>query len=73
MGGPYWMYDLATQADYAEPPVIADHCEQRGCQGAVETWCPLCERFLCGWHDELVLGHRHDCLSGPATTASMEL
>ena len=37
-------------------------CQQRGCEAAVETYCPLCERFYCLRHDELVPVRRHDCL-----------
>ena len=29
MGGPYWMYDHATQADYAEPPADDWTAEER--------------------------------------------
>ena len=41
-------------------------CEQRGCRYEWVTWCPLCERYLCQYHDELTPVRRHDCLSGPA-------
>ena len=46
-----------------DPPEL---CQQPGCTLAVETWCPLCERFLCLAHDRLVPVRNHDCLSGPA-------
>jgi len=45
---------------------IPDVCEQGDCEQAVETWCPLCDRFLCREHDELVPDRKHDCLGGPA-------
>ena len=45
---------------------IPDECEQGDCQNGVETWCPLCDRFLCKEHDELVPNRRHDCLGGVA-------
>ena len=48
---------------------IASTCEQDGCETVVQTWCPLCERFLCHRHDELYPRRRHDCLRGPAEAA----
>jgi len=45
---------------------LPDQCEQGECQQPVETWCPLCERFLCKPHDELTPTRRHDCLRGKA-------
>jgi hypothetical protein len=47
-------------------PVIPELCEQPGCQAAVQTYCPLCERFLCGAHDQLYPQRMHDCLRGKA-------
>jgi hypothetical protein len=41
-------------------------CQQTGCTRPVETWCPLCDRFLCLPHDALVPVRCHDCLGGPA-------
>jgi hypothetical protein len=32
----------------------------------LEDECPLCERFLCAEHDQLVPVRRHDCLKGKA-------
>jgi len=49
------------------PPVVsAWQCQQPGCQSSTETWCPLCEKFLCSVHDELTPHRMHDCLAGPA-------
>jgi len=45
---------------------IVEHCEQADCTRPVATWCPLCEKYLCLLHDELVPIRRHDCLGGPA-------
>jgi len=36
MGGPYWMLDHATQADYAEPPVKSR--EPRNAERDGELW-----------------------------------
>jgi hypothetical protein len=46
--------------------VVPEVCQQSGCREPVATWCPLCERFLCAEHDELVSVRRHDCLRGKA-------
>jgi hypothetical protein len=46
--------------------MIPELCEHLGCQAQVETFCPLCERFLCTYHDELRVERRHDCLGGRA-------
>ena len=61
-----WVQDV--MADWSDPvfPVIPELCEQPGCQRAVETWCSLCERFLCQVHDELYPRRMHDCLRGRA-------
>jgi hypothetical protein len=53
-----------------EIPIL---CEQDGCQRPVETYCPLCERFLCQPHDVLVPVRCHDCLGGPADDDDGEL
>jgi hypothetical protein len=45
---------------------VPDSCQQAGCLSPVETWCPLCEHFLCVDHDALTPGRHHDCLKGPA-------
>lgn len=41
-------------------------CQQPGCTQKVETWCPLCDKFLCLVHDSLVPARMHNCLGGPA-------
>jgi len=41
-------------------------CQQPGCDAETETWCPLCEKFLCAAHDPLIPRRMHDCLGGPA-------
>lgn len=45
---------------------MPEQCQQAGCTAAVETYCPLCERFFCKAHDELYPARCHDCLNGPA-------
>ena len=45
---------------------IPDKCEQKECERPVETWCPLCQRFLCLLHDRLTPVRHHDCLAGEA-------
>ena len=47
-------------------PRVPETCEHPGCGVAVETWCPLCERFYCLRHDELVPRRRYACLGEPA-------
>jgi len=42
--------------------VIPERCQQPDCDKPVETWCPLCDQFLCKEHDELVPERRHQCL-----------
>jgi hypothetical protein len=42
--------------------VIPDRCQQPDCDKPVETWCPLCDQFLCKEHDALVPERRHQCL-----------
>ena len=46
--------------------LVPEHCQQGDCMRRVEIWCPLCERFLCIEHDELVPARHHDCLGGTA-------
>jgi hypothetical protein len=46
--------------------VIPETCSHANCQRPVETYCPLCEAFLCAEHDELIPDRRHDCIGGPA-------
>ncbi|HYW86198.1 MAG TPA: hypothetical protein VFB50_00400 [Chloroflexota bacterium] len=41
-------------------------CQRDGCTSPVETWCVLCEQFLCATHDELAPKRMHTCLGGPA-------
>ena len=48
------------------PTTFPNDCEQHGCTRGIDTWCPLCERFLCLEHDPLLPVRMHDCLSGPA-------
>lgn len=36
-----------------------EFCDARACWAKVETWCPLCQQFLCVPHDS-----RHECLGG---------
>jgi len=45
---------------------VPETCQREGCARAVETWCPLCNLFLCADHDQLTPQRMHDCLSGPA-------
>jgi hypothetical protein len=45
---------------------VPELCERPGCPRAAETWCPLCEKFLCVLHDELVPRRMHACLGEPA-------
>jgi hypothetical protein len=49
-----------------EVKILPETCERPDCQKAVETFCPLCEKFLCAEHDELVPVRRHACLGRPA-------
>jgi hypothetical protein len=42
---------------------IPDECEVRGCSRLVQTWCPLCDTFLCLFHDELMARRGHECLT----------
>jgi len=48
--------------DLLTPP-IPDVCQVDECEQSVETWCPLCDTFLCRKHDELVAYRGHPCLS----------
>ena len=36
---------------------LPEVCDAPACWAKVETWCPLCEQFLCAPHDS-----RHACL-----------
>lgn len=36
---------------------MPEFCDERACWARVETWCPLCKKFLCVPHDA-----RHECL-----------
>jgi hypothetical protein len=45
---------------------VPEKCQQSDCSERAETWCPLCERFFCLAHDELVPTRCHDCIGGPA-------
>jgi hypothetical protein len=45
---------------------VPETCEHPSCTHAVQTWCPLCERFFCDEHDQLTPVRRHDCLRGKA-------
>ena len=45
---------------------VPEWCEQRWCFRPVETWCVLCEKFLCLAHDELAPRRMHDCVRGRA-------
>lgn len=38
---------------------MPEHCDAPRCWAKAETWCPLCEQFLCVPHDA-----RHPCLGG---------
>jgi hypothetical protein len=60
-----WIDDVINgwASDPANDPGV---CEQRGCREWAQTWCPLCERYLCTYHDELLVERRHDCLGGRA-------
>lgn len=49
-----------------EPDLIPPVCDRPECQKPPETWCPLCEQFLCAEHDELVPVRRHECLGRKA-------
>jgi hypothetical protein len=39
-------------------------CAQADCGREAQAWCPLCDKFLCAVHDELMKYRGHDCLSG---------
>jgi len=60
------MSSMRSEPDAETIPVITDVCDVRDCKRPVETWCPLCQQFLCAEHDELVPVRRHDCLGRKA-------
>jgi len=60
-----WVDDVI--AAWPKDAGVPEVCEQPRCQRSVETWCPLCERFLCAAHDPVP---RHDCLRGPVGSAA---
>ena len=39
---------------------MPEFCEVWGCWTRAQTWCPLCEKFLCDAHD--ARGALHGCL-----------
>ena len=54
------MDELATPAWGTVP--VPEFCQRAGCLRPVETWCPLCESFLCAEHDQLTPVRQHTCL-----------
>jgi hypothetical protein len=47
-------------------PMLSELCEHSGCEEPTETWCPLCRKSFCAYHDRLYPVRRHDCLKGKA-------
>jgi hypothetical protein len=62
------MQAMSSPPDEGVFPTIPERCQRLGCVAPVETFCPLCERFFCAEHDELVPVRRHDCVRGRAET-----
>jgi len=63
------MQAVSSPPDEGVFPTIPERCQRPGCVAPVETFCPLCEKYLCTYHDELRIERRHDCLGGKADGA----